>query len=111
MIFTARLEKDDCDTLSMKDATRISNIQIPLTESLKNTVDRVLPFWHTEIAPAILSGKKLLIAAHGNSLRGLVKYLDNISDDKITELNIPTGIPLVYELNEELLPIKSFYLE
>ena len=71
---------------------------------------RFLPYWHAEIAPAIKTGKRVLIAAHGNSLRALVKYLDDIPDDDIVELNIPTGIPLVYELDDDLKPIKSFYL-
>ena len=84
--------------------------QLPATESLKITLERVLPYWHTELAPAIKSGKRLLIAAHGNSLRAMVKYLDNISDDEITGLNIPTGVPLVYELDEDLKRIKSYYL-
>ena len=84
--------------------------QVPATESLKITLERVLPYWHEEIAPAINSGKRLLIAAHGNSLRAMVKYLDNISDEKITGLNIPTGVPLVYELDGDLKPIKSYYL-
>lgn len=84
--------------------------QLPATESLKLTLDRVLPFWHTTIAPTILSGKQVLIAAHGNSLRALVKYLDNVSEAEITELNIPTGIPLVYELDDQLKPIKHYYL-
>jgi 2,3-bisphosphoglycerate-dependent phosphoglycerate mutase len=75
------------------------------TESLKTTLERVLPFWHEEIAPELKAGKKLLIAAHGNSLRALVKYLDNISDKDITELNIPTGVPLVYELEEKTLKV------
>lgn len=83
---------------------------IPLTESLKLTVERFLPYWHETIAPTIKSGKKVIIAAHGNSLRALVKYLDNISDSDIVELNIPTGIPLVYELDEELKPIRHYYL-
>jgi 2,3-bisphosphoglycerate-dependent phosphoglycerate mutase len=83
---------------------------IPLTECLKDTVARFLPEWHGTIAPAILSGKRVVIAAHGNSLRALVKYLDNIPDDKIVELNIPTGIPLVYELDEKLKPIRNYYL-
>jgi 2,3-bisphosphoglycerate-dependent phosphoglycerate mutase len=83
---------------------------VPLTECLKDTVDRFLPYWHEEIGPAIKSGKRVLVAAHGNSLRALVKYLDGISDDAIVELNIPTGIPLVYELDAELRPIKSYYL-
>jgi 2,3-bisphosphoglycerate-dependent phosphoglycerate mutase len=84
--------------------------EIPLTESLKDVVARFLPYWHGAIAPAIRDGKRILIVAHGNSLRGLVKFLDDMSDKKITELNIPTGIPLVYELNDDLTPIRSFYL-
>ncbi len=83
---------------------------IPLTESLKLTVDRFLPYWFDTIAPTIKSGKRVIIAAHGNSLRALVKYLDNISDEDITELNIPTGVPLVYELDADLKPIKHYYL-
>lgn len=83
---------------------------IPLTESLKLTVDRFLPYWHESIAPVIKSGKRVIIAAHGNSLRALVKYLDNISEAEITELNIPTGVPLVYELDKDLKPIKHYYL-
>jgi 2,3-bisphosphoglycerate-dependent phosphoglycerate mutase len=84
--------------------------EIPLTECLKDTVDRVMPYWTSTIAPAVQSGKRLLIASHGNSLRALVKYLDRISDNDIVGLNIPTGIPLVYQLNDDLTPIKSFYL-
>lgn len=83
---------------------------IPFTESLKLTVDRFLPYWHETIAPDIKAGKNVIIAAHGNSLRALVKYLDNISDEKIVELNIPTGVPLVYELDADLKPIKNYYL-
>jgi len=83
---------------------------LPLTESLKDTVARFLPYWHDTIAPAIRSGKRVVIAAHGNSLRALVKYLDNISEADIVELNIPTGIPLVYELNDDLTPIRHYYL-
>lgn len=83
---------------------------IPTTECLKDTVERFLPFWHETIAPAIKSGKKVIIAAHGNSLRALVKYLDNISDKDILSLNIPTGMPLVYELDKDLKPIKNYYL-
>ena len=83
---------------------------LPLTESLKDTIARFLPYWHGSIAPRIKSGERVLIAAHGNSLRALVKYLDNISDDAIVELNIPTGIPLVYELDAALKPLKSYYL-
>ncbi|MCC7124732.1 MAG: 2,3-diphosphoglycerate-dependent phosphoglycerate mutase [Acidobacteria bacterium] len=84
--------------------------ELPLTESLKDTVARFLPYWHERIAPAIRDGKRVLIAAHGNSLRALVKYLDNIPEADIVELNIPTGIPLVYELDEDLKPLRSYYL-
>jgi 2,3-bisphosphoglycerate-dependent phosphoglycerate mutase len=83
---------------------------VPLTESLKDTVNRFLPYWHEVLAPTIKSGKRVMISAHGNSLRALVKYLDNISDGDIAKLNIPTGIPLVYELDDGLKPIKSYYL-
>src|SRR4051794_14780920 len=84
--------------------------EVPLTECLKDTVERVLPFWRSELAPAIRSGKRLLISAHGNSMRALVKYLDGISDADIVGLNIPNGIPLVYELDEALKPIRNYYL-
>jgi 2,3-bisphosphoglycerate-dependent phosphoglycerate mutase len=84
--------------------------EIPASESLKDTVARFLPYWHDTIAPAIHSGKRVLIAAHGNSLRALVKYLDNLSEADIVELNIPTGIPLVYELDDQLKPIRHYYL-
>ena len=84
--------------------------QLPSTESLKITLDRVLPYWNSTLAPEIKSGKRLLVVAHGNSIRALVKYLDNVSDAEITELNIPTGLPLVYELDENLKPIKHYYL-
>jgi len=84
---------------------------IPLTECLKDTVERVLPYWHDVIIPELKFGKRILIAAHGNSLRALIKYLDNISDNEIVELNIPTGIPLVYELDPTTFkPIKHYYL-
>jgi len=83
---------------------------IPPTESLKDTVVRFLPYWHTDIAPTIGKGRNVIIAAHGNSLRALVKYLDRISDADIANLNIPTGIPLVYELDEKLKPITHYYL-
>jgi len=83
---------------------------IPLTESLKETVARVIPYWRGTIAPVLQSGKKVIITAHGNSLRALVKYLDNISEEDIIKLNIPTGIPLVYELTNDLKPIKHYYL-
>jgi 2,3-bisphosphoglycerate-dependent phosphoglycerate mutase len=84
--------------------------ELPLTECLKDTVARFLPLWHETIAPAIRSGQKVLIAAHGNSLRALVKYLDNIADQDIVELNIPTGMPLVYELDDALKPLNRYYL-
>jgi len=84
--------------------------ELPATESLKITLERVLPFWHKVLVPDIKAGKRLLIAAHGNSLRAMVKYLDNMSEAEILELNIPTGIPLVYELDENLKPIRHYYL-
>lgn len=84
--------------------------QLPATESLKITLERVLPYWHMTLVPAITMGRRVLVAAHGNSIRALVKYLDNISEAEITELNIPTGLPLVYELDDDLKPIKSYYL-
>jgi 2,3-bisphosphoglycerate-dependent phosphoglycerate mutase len=88
----------------------VDEADLPTTESLKLTVDRFLPYWFDTIAPTIKSGKKVLIAAHGNSLRALVKYLDNVSEEEIIKLNIPTGVPLVYELDEDLRPIKHYYL-
>ena len=84
--------------------------ELPSTEALKNTVERFVPYWEGTIAPAIKSGRRVLITAHGNSLRALVKYLDHISDSDIVELNIPTGIPLIYELDASLAPIKHYYL-
>jgi|TARA_Y100000310_G_scaffold65794_1_gene61242 2,3-bisphosphoglycerate-dependent phosphoglycerate mutase len=84
--------------------------ELPASECLKDTVDRFLPYWHETIAPSIHSGKKVLIVAHGNSLRALVKYLDDISEEEIVGLNIPTGVPLVYELDDKLQPIKHYYL-
>ena len=83
---------------------------LPASECLKDTVDRSLPLWHKTIAPSVQSGEKVIIVAHGNSLRALVKYLNKISDEEIVELNIPTGVPLVYELDDELNPIKHYYL-
>ena len=88
----------------------LSPDEIPLTECLKDTVERFLPYWHDTIAPDVQAGKRVLIAAHGNSLRALVKYLDNISDEEIVGLNIPTGIPQVYELDDNLAPIRHYYL-
>lgn len=83
---------------------------LPLSESLKDTIARFMPYWNQEIAPKVREGRRVIIAAHGNSLRALVKYLDNVSDSEITELNIPTGIPLVYELDANLKPIRHYYL-
>jgi 2,3-bisphosphoglycerate-dependent phosphoglycerate mutase len=90
--------------------TGLTKNQLPLTESLKDTYGRCLPYWHKTIAPAIRSGKRVIIAAHGNSLRALVKYLDHVGEDEIVGLNIPTGIPLVYELGDDLSKIRSYYL-
>jgi len=84
--------------------------EIPLTECLKDTVARVLPYWNSTIVPVIKSGQRVVIAAHGNSLRALVKHLDNISDKEIVSLNIPTGIPLVYEFTDDLIPLNHYYL-
>jgi 2,3-bisphosphoglycerate-dependent phosphoglycerate mutase len=103
---------EDDERYAGKDA-RYANLaknEIPLTECLKDTVARVVPYWEEEIAPKIKEGKKIIIAAHGNSLRALVKYLDNIGDDAIVNLNIPTAMPLVYELDDNLKPIKSYYI-
>jgi len=88
----------------------LTTAELPLTECLKDTVARFLPLWHETIAPAIRSGQNVLIAAHGNSLRALVKYLDNVSEAEIVELNIPTGMPLVYELDDDLRPLNRYYL-
>ena len=88
----------------------LSENEIPVTECLKDTVERLIPYWHDAIVPSIYSGNRVIVTAHGNSLRALVKYLDNVSDEKIVSLNIPTGIPLVYELNEELKPLRHYYL-
>jgi 2,3-bisphosphoglycerate-dependent phosphoglycerate mutase len=88
----------------------LKRAEIPLTESLKDTVARFLPYWHETIAPEIKAGKRVLIVAHGNSLRALVKYLENVSEEEIVERNIPTGIPLVYSLNEDLKPLTKYYL-
>jgi 2,3-bisphosphoglycerate-dependent phosphoglycerate mutase len=89
---------------------RYAGTQVPLTECLKDTVARVVPYWQGTIAPAVRAGKRVLIAAHGNSLRALVKHLDAVSDEKIVGLNIPTGIPLVYELDDALKPVRHYYL-
>lgn len=88
----------------------LSPEEVPLTECLKDTVARFLPYWHDTIAPSVKNGKRVLIAAHGNSLRALVKYLDNVPEDEIVGFNIPTGVPLVYELEDDLTPIRNYYL-
>ena len=88
----------------------LSEAQIPLSESLKDTVDRFVPYFESDIKPQIEAGKQVLICAHGNSLRALVKYLGDISDEEIVKLNIPTGVPMVYELDDNLKPIKNYYL-
>ncbi len=105
------LEKDDVRYPGkFRMYSDVSKEDLPLTESLKDTVARFLPYWHKSIAPIIEQGKNVIIAAHGNSLRALVKYLDNMSEKQILKLNIPTGIPLVYELDNELKPLRHYYL-
>ncbi|MBP8271517.1 MAG: 2,3-diphosphoglycerate-dependent phosphoglycerate mutase [Sphaerotilus sp.] len=104
---------DADDPRGQRQDVRYSQLQpdqIPLTECLKDTVARVMPFWNESVAPGIKAGQRIVIAAHGNSIRALVKYLDNIGDDAIVGLNIPNGIPLVYELDADLKPIRSYYL-
>ena len=101
------------DPRSERSDRRYANVaasDVPLTECLKDTVERVVPFWNESIAPTIQSGKRVVIAAHGNSIRALIKYLDGVSDGDIVGLNIPNGIPLVYELDENLKPIRHYYL-
>lgn len=88
----------------------LSPDELPRTECLKDTVERFLPYWHQTIGPAVKEGKRVIVSAHGNSLRALIKYLDNVSDEEIVGLNVPTGVPLVYELEEDLSPIRSYYL-
>ena len=110
---TPPLKLDETDSRTSYADPRYANLtraQIPLTECLKDTVERVIPAWNDSIAPAIRSGKRIIISAHGNSLRALIKMLDNISDDEIVGLNVPNGQPLVYELDADLKPIKSYYL-
>ncbi|MGH7490891.1 MAG: 2,3-diphosphoglycerate-dependent phosphoglycerate mutase [bacterium] len=105
------LEKSDSSFPGKDPRYRdLAEQEAPCTESLKDTIARFLPYWYETIKPVVTSGKAVIIAAHGNSLRGLVKYLDHISDEKIVELNIPTGIPLVYELQDDLKPTRSYYL-
>ncbi len=98
-----------CERRDLRYA-KLNPEQVPLTECLKDTVARVLPFWNESMAPSIRAGRRLLVAAHGNSIRALVKYLDGISDNDIVGLNIPNGIPLVYELDDELKPLRHYYL-
>lgn len=98
------------DSRSEAGNPRYAGLALPRTECLKDTVTRFLPYWHDTIAPTVKSGKSVIVAAHGNSLRALIKYLDNISDADIVELNVPTGQPLVYELDMQLKPVKSYYL-
>lgn len=104
------LEADDPRSQADDPRYRAIKGKVPLTESLKDTIARTLPYWHETIAPAIRGGKRVLIAAHGNSLRGLVKYLDNLSDEEITKVEIPTGQPMVYELDGNLKAIRRYYL-
>ncbi len=104
---------DAADERSERSDRRYSRIkpeEVPLTECLKDTVARVLPFWNESMAPAIKAGKRLVVVAHGNSIRALIKYLDEVSDNDIVGLNVPNGIPLVYELDENLKPMRSYYL-
>eukprot|EP01087_Luapelamoeba_hula_P004071 TRINITY_DN14033_c0_g1_i1.p1 TRINITY_DN14033_c0_g1~~TRINITY_DN14033_c0_g1_i1.p1 ORF type:complete len:257 (-),score=60.42 TRINITY_DN14033_c0_g1_i1:84-854(-) len=103
-------ENDERHPSKDKRYASLNKKDIPNTESLKDTVERFLPFWHDRIVPAIKDNKKVLIAAHGNSIRALIKYLDDVSEKDIVELNIPTGIPLVYELDADLKPVKHYYL-
>jgi 2,3-bisphosphoglycerate-dependent phosphoglycerate mutase len=103
-------ENDDRFPGKLRMYSDVAEKDLPLTESLKDTIARFLPYWHDTIAPTIKSGKRVIIAAHGNSLRALVKYLDSMSEEEILKLNIPTGMPLVYELDEDLKPIKHYYL-
>lgn len=110
---TAPPALEDGDPRLEADNPRYADLapgEFPKTECLQDTVARFLPYWHERIAPAVRSGQQVIIAAHGNSLRALVKYLDDVSDDDIVELNIPTGQPLVYELGEDLRPIRHYYL-
>mgnify|MGYP002712193461 CR=1 FL=1 len=102
--------EDDRNIAGDRRYAALSKAQIPLGECLKDTAERALPYWHESIVPDLKAGKKLIIAAHGNSLRALVQYLDKVSNEDILKLNIPTGVPLVYELDDELKPIKSHYL-
>ncbi len=101
---------EDDSTYQMSDDPRYTGIEVPKSESLKNTIERVLPYWESRIAPALKSGETVLISAHGNSLRALVKHLSNISDDDITGLEIPTGQPIIYDLDDDLNALNRYYL-
>ena len=106
-----QLEGDDArNSANERKYNNLKNKQIPMAQCLKDTYNRVIPFWKDKIVPDLKDGKKLIIAAHGNSLRALVKYLDKVSDEEILKLNIPTGVPLVYELDKKLKPIRHYYL-
>lgn len=106
------ITKDD-DRYPGKDLRyqHLTEQELPLTENLSETMDRVLPFWHESIMPAMRKNEKVMIAGHGNSLRALIKYIDNLSDDEVTNLDLPTGAPLVYELNDQLTRIRHYYLD
>jgi len=104
------LERDKNESVHDPRYAALKPAQIPDTECLKDTVARVLPYWHEVLAPAIKAGRRVVVAAHGNSLRALVKYLDGISDADIVEMNIPNGVPLVYEFDADLKPLKRYYL-
>lgn len=106
------ITKDD-DRYPGKDLRyqHLTERELPLTENLSQTMDRVLPFWHESIVPEMRKDQKVIISAHGNSLRALIKYIDNLTDEEVTGLEIPTGVPLVYELDDELMRIKHYYLE
>ncbi|MEX5927126.1 2,3-diphosphoglycerate-dependent phosphoglycerate mutase [Providencia hangzhouensis] len=104
------LEKDDERYRHDPRYAKLSDKELPVTESLATTIERVVPYWEEVIKPRVTSGEKVIIAAHGNSLRALVKHLDNLSEDEILELNIPTAVPMVYEFDENMKPIKRYYL-
>jgi 2,3-bisphosphoglycerate-dependent phosphoglycerate mutase len=104
------LERADNPSLRDPRYALLDPSMIPDTECLKDTVARVLPYWHDVLAPAVASGQRVLVAAHGNSLRALIKYLDNISDEAIVEMNVPNGVPLVYEFDDQMKPLRSYYL-
>jgi 2,3-bisphosphoglycerate-dependent phosphoglycerate mutase len=103
-------ENDERSPASDPRYASLDKKDVPMAECLKDTVARVLPYWHNTIAPAVKSGTRILLTAHGNSLRALLKYLDNISDEEITGLNVPTGIPMVYEFNDDMSPLRHYYL-